>query len=201
MPPKIPERTLALFFLKLSFVGLLCFYTSLCSVNSSTMVTVTEGGRDLSNLPVQPSCSSMVSYMQSSLQHHHRDFMTCPVSPFQWVLLVKMQFCVVLFVPIVSPPVTGYYWEEFGFLLFIPLHQVYSDMDKDPPEPPDLTSSETEQLSHIFTGYIPAWSPLSSCLSVITPTDPTICLNYWSLFSLIQLFNTGKYPQWLSSAI
>lgn len=113
----------------------------------------------------------------------------------------QMQFCVVLFVPIVSPPVTGYYWEEFGFLLFFPLHQVYSDKDKDPSEPPDLTSSETEQLSHIFSGSTPAWSPLSSCLSVITPTDPTICLNYWSLFSLTQLFNTGKYPQWLSSAI
>lgn len=102
----------------------------------------------------------------------------------------------------VSSPVTGHYWEEFGFLLFIPFQQVYSDMDKkDPPEPAGLISSEIEQLSHIFSDNIPSRSPLSNCLSVITPTDPTIYLNYWSLFSLIQLSNTGKYQQWLSSAI
>lgn len=49
---------------------------------------------------------------------------------------------------------------------------------KDPPEPAGLISSEIEQLSHIFSDNIPTQSPLSNCLSVITPTDPTVYLNY-----------------------
>lgn len=112
----------------------------------------------------------------------------------------QIEFCMVLFVSTVSPPVTGHCLEEFGFLLLIPLHQVYSDMDSDPTEPPDPISSETEQLSHIFSDNISTWSPFSSCLSVITSTDPTICLNYWSLFLLIQFFNAGKYLQQFPSA-
>lgn len=151
---------------------------------------------------------AQVNYIQSGLEYLHRqrlhNLSRHPASPSQQ----KCEFfcsdgMLCAFVcATVSSPVTGHYWEEFGFLLLIPFQQVYSNMDKkDLPEPAGLISSEIEQLSYIFSDNSPSWSPLSNCLSVITPTDPTIYLNYWSLFSLIQLFNTGKYLQWLSSAI
>lgn len=35
---------------------------------------------------------AQVNHIQPGLQYHHRDFITCPVSPFQWVLLVRWNF-------------------------------------------------------------------------------------------------------------
>lgn len=112
MPTKTPERTDALFFFKVSFVGL--FVITLHSVNSSTMPIVTEGGRHLSNLPVQHSWWSMVSLnrvLRSTTSSQvwsistDRDFTTSPgilLPPHSRSVSssVQMEFCVLSFVPL-----------------------------------------------------------------------------------------------------
>lgn len=109
MPTKTPERTDALFFFKVSFVGL--FVITLHSVNSSTMPIVIEGGRHLSNLPVQPSWWSLNRVLKSATSSQvwsistDRDFTTSPgilLPPHSRSVSssVQMEFCVLSFVPL-----------------------------------------------------------------------------------------------------
>lgn len=194
------------------FCGFALFLITLHPANSSTMLITTEGvkGPLKSSSPTlllkrgQLAQGAQDNHVQSGLEHHTETSqpLQAPCSPLSTVTSGHMEFCVVFFVLIVSYLLSlGTTEKSLASTYSIPLHQICSDADKDPPEPPDLTSSEREQLSHNFSDNIPSWYPFSSCLSVITPTDPTIYLNYWSLFSLIQLFNTWKYLLWFSSAI
>lgn len=202
MPTKIPEDIWSFLF-QTKFCGFALLLITLHPGNSSTMLITPEGvkGPLKPSSPTsllkhgQPAQGAQVNDVQPGLEHHRETSqpLQLPCSPLSvQSLLATWNFVWFCLYPLSLLLSLGTAEKSLASTYSIPLHQICSDTHKNPSEPPDLNSSETEQLSHDFSDNIPSWYPFSSCLSVKTPTDPNIYLNYLNIFSLIQLFNTGK---------